>query len=164
MSSNLKNLKNIVGNLAPRFSGDAFMFNLRTMAKLGTGSVVIDVLSQTCMLNGTDIPLPQFARDVIDWCEQQIRTAGVAREDILSIVFTCEIAQRVIDARERSVRNVQFYGPGGVEIVSGEFLRFDLTCRTDIVTALRFGEYAFTRHYKTTNEYPRSFLLNRDFA
>ncbi|HEX8694003.1 MAG TPA: hypothetical protein VF746_16390 [Longimicrobium sp.] len=144
-----KRLQHAADNLCQMFCGWRLHGCYPELERLGSGTLVVDVLAEACTFEGEPIPALGIARELAAWLREDLAAHHIDVERLREARVTVEVRLGTVPKAERRTRDSHF-GPGGRHLVPPRFVACDLLCRSRVAT----DEKVYASEYRDYEEWP----------
>src|SRR5687767_1271930 len=128
-----KRLQHAADILCQMFCGWRLVNSYRELERLGSGTLVIDALTEVCTFDGQPIERLPIAGELRAWLEQDLPENGVQIAELREAALTAELRFGWVARGERGTRVVHF-DPGGDVVAPARFLVCEIECRSRVAT------------------------------
>ncbi|MDR3619572.1 MAG: hypothetical protein P4L85_09495 [Paludisphaera borealis] len=127
-----KRLQHSADTFCHMFCGWRLANSYKDLARLGSGTLEIDVLVGSCRFDGVAIEPLNIAGELHCWLCEDLAAHGIPIDSLLRGSLTAHLSITAVGLRPRSTP-VQFFGADGKPIRSGEFYRCEIECESEVV-------------------------------
>jgi len=115
------------------FCGWRLANSYKDLERLGSGTLIIDVLAGSCLFDGLTIEPPNIAWELRSWLCEDLAAQGIPVGALLRAGLTARLSITAGGSRPRDTP-VHFLGADGKPIRSGEFYRCEVVCESEVAT------------------------------
>jgi hypothetical protein len=115
------------------FCGWRLANSYKDLERLGSGTLIIDVLVGCCRFDGVPIEAPHIAAELHSWLGEDLAAQGIPIAALLRASLTARLSITAIGSRQRATP-VQYLGADGKPVRSGGFYRCEIECESEVVT------------------------------
>jgi hypothetical protein len=140
----IKRIKHQVQNLGQMFCGWELMFDYRRLAELGSGQIVINVLTAECLHNGESIPKLGIANTLTQWLDQDLESNGIPKGSI-------QVAELIVDFKTERYKGQR------LDSSWADPTPYFIGCKLDCRSRIQAFDREFVSSYSDTEEWPESY-------
>jgi hypothetical protein len=145
-----KRLQHVADNICQIFCGWQLTFDYEELARLGSGTVTIDLKNERCKFNGQPIHNLKIAGAIGAWLVRDLTDNGILADHIQAIVLEAKLQQKLIPDAE--CKSDVLWGGGTHEY----YIACQIECESRVVT----DERTYSCNYRDYEEWPEDLRLN----
>jgi hypothetical protein len=145
-----KRLQHAADNICQIFCGWRLTFDYEQLARLGSGTLIIDLKNERCQFNGQAIGSLKIAGEIGAWLLRDLTDNKISAAGIRAIELVAKLQQGIISDAERK-KGVMWAG-GTHEY----YIACEIDCQSRVVT----DEKTYYCKYRDYEEWPDDLHLN----
>ena len=131
------------------FCGWRLVNSYPQLERLGSGTLIIDALSQACSFNGQTIEPLTIAGELAAWLREDLAAHHIDDSQLRQATLVAELQFSTVARAERATHEIHFTARGH-EAAPALFLSCEIGCKSRVVT----DERSYESEYRDREEWP----------